>query len=214
MVYMDIILKGLIAGFGYSIISVTAALYCAHFVVKRNWICGWVAGCGIALVQLIWAFLATLTLNLSFDHLGLDHIYVPIVGALVLYLLAWKAYQASKKPLHAPEEVPHQMLKAFAQSIPLALAYPLRILGYIAIFFLLGLHRLEPLTTKMSVCLILSVGIGALLWWTIVCSAVVGLKKRVSPRLIAVLRRLCAFGIATFATLGLIIALARNFLNR
>ena len=211
--YMDIILKGLITGFCYSVVSVTAALYCAHFVVKRNWLCGWVAGCGIALVQLLWAFLATMTLNLSFDHLKLDNIWVPIVGASVLYLLAWRAYQSSKEPLQAPEEVPHQKLKAFAQSIPLALAYPLRTVGYIAIFFLMGLHEFEPYTTKMSLSLVLSVGVGALLWWTLICSAVVGLKKRVSPRLIAILRRLCAFGIATFATIGLIVALARNLLN-
>ena len=210
---MDIILKGLISGFGYSIVSVTAALYCAHFVVKRNWFCGWIAGCGIALVQLIWAFLATLTLNLSFDHLKLDNVWVPMVGAAALYLLAWRAYQSSKEPLHAPEDVPHQKLKAFAQSIPLALAYPLRTVGYIAIFFLLGLHHLAPFTTKMSASLVLSVGVGALVWWTLICSAVVGLKKRVSPRLIVMLRRLCAFGIATFATFGLILALARNFLN-
>ena len=39
--------KGLIAGFCYSLVSVTAALYCAHFVIKRSWFCGWIAGVGI-----------------------------------------------------------------------------------------------------------------------------------------------------------------------
>ena len=211
--FLLLLSKGLIAGFCYSLVSVTAGLYCAHFVVKRGWLCGFVAGAGIASVQLIWAFLAMLILDYSMDHIPVNPVIISLIGAGVLYVLAWKAYQTSKEPLHTPKTVPHQKLKAFLQAFPLALAYPLRTVGFAAILALLGTHRLAPYSIWQGMGTVIGVGIGALSWWTLITLAVLGLKQRISPTFIQLTRRLTAFGIAAFATGGLIVILIRAYLN-
>ncbi len=203
--------KGLIAGFCYSIVSVTAALYCAHFVIKRSWICGMAAGFGIALTQLLWSSIALWALDLSIDNFKLNPILVAIVGASVLYLLAFRSYQMSKEPITPPIEMPLQKLKAFGQALVLALAYPLRILGFGAIFLLLGAHNLAPYSAFQGMGAVLGVGLGSLCWWTLVTLAVLGLRDRIPPRYIQFMRRLTAFGIAAFATGGLIVVLVKYF---
>ncbi|MCB1117218.1 MAG: LysE family transporter [Chlamydiia bacterium] len=201
--------KGLIAGFCYSIVSVTAALYCAHFVIKRSWICGMAAGFGITLVQILWSAIALWALDLSIDSFQFSPIWVALIGAGILYLLAFRSYQMSKEPLNAPKDVPLQKLKAFAQAVPLALAYPLRILGFGAIFLLLGLHNLAPYSAFQGMGAVLGVGLGSFCWWTLVTLAVLGLRDRIPPRFIQMMRRLTAFGIAAFATGGLIVVLVK-----
>lgn len=205
--------KGLIAGFCYSLVSVTAALYCAHFVIKRSWFCGWVAGVGIAIIQMVWAGFALWALEMTIDYFTFNPITVAVIGAMILYLLAYRSYQASKEPLHTPRITPHQKLKAFAQALVLGLAYPLRIVGFAAIFVMLGVHELGAFSMWEGFGAIIGVGLGALCWWTLVTLAVLGLRKRIPPNYIALLRRLTAFGIAAFATGGLIIILLRNLLG-
>ncbi len=209
--FLLLLSKGLIAGFCYSLVSVTAGLYCAHFVVKRGWLCGFVAGLGIASVQLLWAGIAIFLLDISMDHLPINPVIISVIGAIVLYILAWKAYQTSKQPAHSLPDVPLQKLKAFAQAIPLALAYPLRTVGFAAIFILLGVHRIPPFNAYQASGAIVGVGIGSIAWWTLVTLSVLGLKNRFTPSFIQLSRRICAFGIAAFATGGLIIVLIHHF---
>ncbi len=211
-IFFALFTNGLIAGFCYSLISVTAALYCAHFVVKRGWLCGFVAGTGIALVQLLWAGLALWALDFSVDYINFNPFIVALLGAGILYLLAWRSYQMSKEPLHTPKAVPLQKLKAFGQAIPLALAYPLRIVGFGAIFLLLGVHNLAPYSSTQGMGALLGVGLGSMCWWTLITLAAYGLREKISPRSIRFLRRLTAYGIAAFATGGLIIVLVKYYL--
>ncbi|MCP5510094.1 MAG: LysE family transporter [Chlamydiales bacterium] len=209
--FLTLLTKGLIAGFCYSLTSVTAALFCAHFVVKRGWLCGFVAGIGVAIVQLIWSTLAIFLLDISMDHFPIDPLLVSIIGATILYILAWKAFQMSKEPVHSPPEVPHQKLKAFAQAIPLALAYPLRTVGFAAIFILLGVHKIAPFDAFQGSGAVIGVGLGSLTWWVIVTLSVLGLKDRFTPAFIKLSRRISAFGIAAFATGGLVTVLIHHF---
>lgn len=106
---------------------------------------------------------------------------------------------------------PHQKLKCFAQAILLALAYPLRTLGFAAIFAMLGVHQLAPFSAFEGMWAIFGVALGAITWWTLVTLAVLGLRSRISEKYIQFIRRITAFGIAAFATGGLIIVLVRNF---
>jgi len=197
-----ILFKGFAVGFFYTFLSITGMVLVAHFVVKENWLSGMIASIGMITVQVIWAIIALVILHFSYNRLDPTNRSLSLIGSIILFLMAVKIYRSREKAHHEEELKTHGLI-VFGTGFLLALAIPIRILGYFSIFAVINIHAKEPFIWEIRVPLI-GVFLGALCFWIIFSLTIHHSKKILSPKTLQHMHKVSAFILIAFSIIGLI----------
>lgn len=194
--------KGFCTGFFYTFISISGMVLVAHYCLQENVKRGFIAALGIICVQAVWAILGLLILTGSFKGIQGNSRSFTVIGSLILFLMAVKIY---RKQHHNCEQSPLKShpLAVFGAGLLIALAIPIRILGYAALFTVLGIHKHLP-TLEESSLPIIGVILGTLCWWTFFLFTLHRNQKMISSQLLQQCQRYAAFILIAFSVIGLL----------
>ncbi len=173
------LLIGILSGFFYSFLAIGAMVLVMRYVLIEDVAAGVAAGIGVSLAQMVWAVIACAALSLSHFHLlvgkQVDSVqgYDASFAMLSVLILGFMAYRILRNPVPTAEQLGDlKRGRAFLVLLLVSITRPIRILGYVALFSLLGAHRIRGDLLGGGM-LVIGVGLGSFIWWWIY-SAMVG----------------------------------------
>lgn len=197
---MDLLMfKGLCAGFFYTFISISGMILIAHYIIGRGAKIGLVSSLGIVAVQFLYSLVASLIVFGFISNVDMENPVYTLIGSAILFIMAIKIYR-SRENYDQKDKVDQSFLKAFIAGFLIALAIPIRILGYVAIFTALKIH---PMTTSTLFSPPIGVALGSLLWWVIFIICIKNTHKMISPKTLQQFHRYAALILIIFSLIGL-----------
>lgn len=197
---MDLTLfKGLCAGFFYTFISISAMILVAHYITQKSAKAGLFAAFGIVTMQFVWALIASLIFLGLVHGINLDSSVFTLIGSIILFIMALKIYRGREK-YDQKDPIHQKPFKIFAVGLLLALAFPIRIAGYAAIF---GAINISPVTPMSVLIPSLGVALGSLLWWLIFTLSIHSTRKMISPKTLQQFHLYAALILVLFSFIGL-----------
>ncbi|QVL57363.1 MAG: LysE family transporter [Simkaniaceae bacterium] len=191
--------KGLCSGFFYTFISISGMILVAHYIMGKSAKVGFVASLGIVVAQFIYSLIASLIIYGFMTNVDMENPVYTLIGSAVLFIMAIKIYRSREK-YDQKDKTSSNPLKAFAAGFLIALAVPIRVLGYAAIFTALKIH---PQSTSTLFSPAIGVALGSLLWWIIYVISIKSTHKMISPKTLQQFHRYAALILIIFSLIGL-----------
>lgn len=181
---MNILSTGFIIGFLYSLLAVSTLIITAQEVIKQGFKAGLIASLTNFVIQLLWAAAAVMCL-LLYSHISgftdfhsRPSIWEILPGVVVMLYFAYRIYKAPRPHPDIPQEK-LSTKKLIGTIALLSLSKPIRILGYLAFFSMMGIHR-SALSTMTSLELILGTGLGCLVFWLLLSTLASVFRKKIT----------------------------------
>lgn len=194
-----LIFKGLCSGFFYTFISISGMILVAHYIMGKSAKMGWVASLGIMTVQFLYSLIASLIIFGFITSVDMENPAYTLIGSAILFIMAIKIYRSREK-YDQKDRTSSNPLKAYIAGFLIALAFPIRILGYTAIFTALKIH---PQTATALFFPAIGVALGSFLWWIIYVISVKKTHKMISPKTLQQFHRYAALILILFSLIGL-----------
>ena len=202
MIEHDLILlfKGLCAGFFYTFISIPSMILTAHYLTAKGAFFGLMSALGTVLVQILWCIVAAL-ISMGLMKFGnIDESSLGLTGAVIMFFMALKIYRSQEKQSQK-EALTSNPMKAMGAGALLALAVPMRILGFVAIF---AATHATPHSIPGGFSLVGGVVLGSALFWLIFSLAILGSKRMITPAALNKLQRSSALILVLFSLIGIL----------
>jgi threonine/homoserine/homoserine lactone efflux protein len=198
--------KGILIGIAVAAPVGPIGLLCIQRTLQDGLPTGLATGLGAALADGIFGAIAAFGLASISDSLIAHQDPLRIIGGLVLFVLAYRAwYRAPPEMPSAPVHV--RVLSGFGTGLAVTLSNPMTIMGFIGIFAGLGLSELNAGAVSATQ-MVVGVLVGSGAWWLGLCMGTQALKPKFGPQSLAWTNRLAALlliGFATFAIGGVAI---------
>ena len=191
--------KGLCTGFFYTFISISGMILVSHYIMGKSAKMGWIASLGIVTVQFIYALIASLIIFGFITAVDIENPIYILIGSVILFIMAVKIYRSREK-YNQKDKTSSNPLKAFIAGFLMALAIPIRILGYAAIFTALKIH---PQTASNIFFPVIGVALGSFLWWISYVICIKKTHKMISPKTLQKFHRYAALILILFSLFGL-----------
>jgi len=198
------LLVGIISGFAYTFLSISSMVVIMRYTLSKDSATGIMGGLGVVVVQFIWAAIAASILGLAHWHLisgqhidslkGYDSAFV-LLGVMII---GFMGYRILRNPTLKNMDDKNLKADAFVSTFLLSLSRPIRILGYLALFSLLGGHRISGISN--GVFIVLGTGIGSFIWWSVFVSVLAKHREKATE---ATIRRLSHIGAMILFALAL-----------
>ena len=206
---MESLFIGVFSGFIYTFLSIAPMILVMRYALTQNSSAALLAGFGSTCAQMVWASIAVLGLAFSHFHLvggqhvnsikGYDESFV-MLAALVLGFMAFRILQ---KPIPDPKSEGVPKKTAFFSLFMISMLRPIRIVGYAALFSLLGAHRVSDRMTD-NIFLVIGTGAGAMMWWAMFGSIISKYRDKASTDLIRNINRVGAILLLIMAVSSLV----------
>ena len=201
IINISIFLKSLLAGFFYTMIKTAIIIFMCQYTVKETKLQYISAILGICFVETIWAFLATLIAYFSYKEIPLYYKTFCLIGSIILFFMIIH-YCRKEEHYHFLDIQHHKPLKVFSSFFLFFLTYPIRIMGFLALFFVLNLYQITLSPWKIFLPPI-AIFIGTLLFWTFFIFITKRSKEKVSLKGGQNLHRFGIFILVAFSLFGL-----------
>lgn len=197
-----LLFKGFCTGFFYTFISISGMTLVGHYIIRENAKRGFLAALGIITMQVIWSALAALILLGAFQKLHNENRSYAIIGSIILFIMAIKIYR-SRVNFNQKDRLSTNPYKIYGSGFLIALASPIRILGYGAIFAALGIND-HTSSLWESALPVIGVCFGSLCWWLIFTLNINHTQKVISPKTLNHFHRYAAMILLIFCVIGLL----------
>jgi putative LysE/RhtB family amino acid efflux pump len=194
------------AGFGLGFLTAAQVgpiwLLCLRSTLRSGFRVGVAIGAGAAVVDLAYAALGVAGASKLLEVEAL-RVALGLAGAAVLAFLGlrslWSAFRVRLGGETSDEvDTPR---RAFATSLGATASNPMTIVSWAAIFSAASSANAVGSSTAAALVLLAGVCIGSFAWFSILSAAVAWSRRRVGPRLVAVVDAISALAIVGFAGL-------------
>ena len=193
--------KGILIGIAVAAPVGPIGLLCIQRTLGDGLTTGLATGFGAALADGVFGAIAAFGLASISDQLMSHQDPLRIVGGLVLFVLAYRAwYRAPPEMPGAPVHV--RALSGFGTGLAVTLSNPMTIMGFVGIFAALGLSDLSA-GSVTATQMVAGVLLGSGMWWLGLCAGTQALKPRFGPQSLAWTNRLAALLLVGFGTVAI-----------
>ncbi len=193
--------KGLVIGIAVAAPVGPIGLLCIQRTLQHGVRVGLATGLGAATADGVFGGIAAFGLASVSDVLVAHQAALRLIGGLVLFILAWRAWRrAPPEMAHAPVHV--KVLAGYGTGLAVTLSNPMTIMGFLGIFAGFGLSELEAGIASASE-LVLGVLLGSAAWWLGLCLGTEALKPRFGPHSLAWTNRLASLLLAAFGVFAI-----------
>ncbi len=214
----EFFIKGLIVGFLIAAPVGPVAVMCIHRTIAHGRLAGYVCGLGASLADTIFGAIAALGLGFLATELMTHHIWLRVVGGVVLVALGLRmtfsrhlSSRAEKQ--EAEEEREEQRIAPkptgsrldfhignFAAAFAITITNPITLFSFAAVFAFIDISDIGDYT-RWGVSLVTGVFVGAALWWMLLVMGASLLRHRINDTGILWVNRISgalilAFGLA------------------
>lgn len=206
---LEIIIKGILIGLCISVPLGPIGMLCIQRTLNRGQKYGIATGLGATTSDLIYTVITLFFLSFVIDFIEEHRFIIQLVGSLVVGGFGLFIYHSNPATQPKPNEpLKHTLFGDFVTSFGLTFSNPLVLFVLIALF-----ARFEFIgnntTLFVSICGILSILGGALLWWTLLTFLVSRFKNKMNMRELKLLNQITGVIIIIIGCVGLILSLIK-----
>jgi threonine/homoserine/homoserine lactone efflux protein len=170
---------------------------------------GIATGLGATTSDLIYTIITLFFLSFVLDFIENHRFVIELVGSLVVAFFGWYIYQSNPATQPKPNETAkHSLLGDFVSSLGLTLSNPFILFVLIALF-----ARFQFIGNKttffVSICGILSILGGALIWWSLLTFLVSRFKSKLNMRELKLINQTTGIIILLIGSIGLVLTLLK-----
>lgn len=166
--------RGVLIGLGIAIPVGPIGLLCFQRALNRGWLHGFASGLGAATADAAYGTVAALGLVVVLDTLAGSAFWLKLLGGLFLLWLGWGTLRAAPARQAASAQAAG-LSGAYASVFVLTLFNPMTALSFLAIFSAIGI---EGGRAASPLVLVAGVFFGSALWWAVLATFAVSLKRR------------------------------------
>lgn len=206
---LEIIIKGVLIGLCISVPLGPIGMLTIQRTLNRGQKYGVATGLGATTSDLIYTIITLFFLSFVLDFIEVHRFVIELVGSLVVALFGWYIFQSNPATQPKPNEtVKHSLLSDFVTSFGLTFSNPLVLFVLIALF-----ARFQFIGNKttlfVTICGILSILGGALLWWNMLTILVSKFKNKLNMRELKLINQITGLIILLIGSIGLLLTLIR-----
>jgi len=179
------LLDGIICGIVLSLPFGPLAIYCMEKTLSEGRYKGFVSSLGMITTDVIYGLIALF----GFSYVeGLLHSYqveIKIVSGILIFILGYKIFRDRKGIKNLVEKDHYGYIKSYMTTILVALANPLSIFTFIALYALLGISTAEE---AISLRLSLGIIIGGATQWFLITWGLSHYRKKITLKTLETLR--------------------------
>lgn len=204
---LEIIIKGVLIGLCISVPLGPIGMLTIQRTLNRGQKHGIATGLGATTSDLIYTIITLFFLSFVLDFIEEHRFIIQIVGSLVVAGFGYYIYKSNPATQPKPNEtVKHSLPGDFFTSFGLTFSNPLVLFVLIALF-----ARFQFIGNKttlfVSICGILSILGGALLWWSLLTFLVSKFKNKLNMRELKIINQITGVIIILIGSVGLILSL-------
>ena len=187
------LLIGVVTGFFYTFCAFSSILTAIQFSLRQGGMAGFIAGMGHATAQIAWIAIAVGAASLGTDVLRSEISHYKFIAATLLFLLGIKLLFSSPVSSHKiPNKSLASNLNAYFTVFTIAISAPARIIGYLALFMLMGTTLITSADFITKQMLLVGTLLGIVIWWIIFSLIMAKFKIKPSKSQIEWLQRITA----------------------
>jgi len=199
-------LRGLAVGFALAAPVGPVGVLCVRRALADGRHAAFIAGLGAAFADTFYGAVAGLGVTVVSSFLVEHHIFLRIVGGLILIVLGTRSL-CMRQPFEPTPACGPGLLKDFVSTFLITLTNPGTILASMGVFAAFGAFGQQEMGS--SAILILGIFGGSTLWWVILSGAASAARSRLSPRALERLNQgsgitLLLFGLGIIASLAFV----------
>lgn len=208
---LGLIIKGIIIGILVSAPMGPIGMLCIQRTLNKGRWHGFVTGLGAVLSDVIYASLTCLGLGVVVNFVEANQAPLQLIGSIVLGFFGYYIYQSNPvKSLKKQREKKLSFTQDFITAFLLTFSNVLIVLLYIGLFARFA-FVLPEYSVGMLVGGIISIGLGAVLWWFGITYMVAKLRKWFNVRGIGLLNRVVGSVIIALAVIGALSVLITSY---
>jgi len=205
----EIILKGILIGLCISVPLGPIGMLTIQRTLHRGQKHGIATGLGATTSDLIYTIITLFFLSFVLDFIEEHRFIIQLIGSLVVGAFGYYIYKSNPATQPKPNEtVKHSLPGDFFTSFGLTFSNPLVLFVLIALF-----ARFEFIGNKttlfVSICGILSILGGALLWWSLLTFLVSRFKNKLNMRELKLINQVTGVIIILIGSVGLFLSLIK-----
>jgi threonine/homoserine/homoserine lactone efflux protein len=198
MTAIGYILLGFFVGMAVSMPVGAVAVMSARRAFQRGFAAGLSPGMGAALADTMFAAIAAFGIATIADELRHYADVLQVVGGALLVAYGWNIVAHAERLPSGPPPSKRNAAQAAAAGFLLTITNPGAVLGFAALFTLLGDVTPESGNVFGVFALVIGVAAGALTWWTILAGLVGVLRRRMRESLLVQINRGAGVALAGF----------------
>ena len=210
---LGIVSKGIIIGVLVSAPMGPIGMLCIQRTLNKGRWHGFVTGLGAALSDVIYAALTSLGMGVVVNFVEANQAPLQLIGSIVLGIFGYYIFQSNPvRNLKKQREKKLSFTQDFITAFLLTFSNVLIVLLYIGLFARFG-FVLPEYSFWLLVVGIVSIGIGAILWWFGITYIIAKLRKWFNVRGIWLLNRIVGSVIIILSIIGALSVLLTTYLQ-
>lgn len=206
---IEIIIKGIIIGLFISVPLGPIGMLCIQRTLNRGRRYGIATGLGATVSDLVYTIITLFFLSFVIDIIEHNRFIIQLIGSIILIGFGLFIFRSHPSTQPKPNEAAkHSLFGDFISSFGLTFSNPLVLFVLIALF-----ARFEFITNKstllLSICGILSILGGALLWWAVLTFLVSRFKSKLNMRGLKIINQITGLIIILIGCVGVILSLLK-----
>jgi threonine/homoserine/homoserine lactone efflux protein len=199
---IQLLIRGLIAGFAISAPVGPVNVLCVSRTLSRGRLAGIISGLGAATADTLYGAIAGFSISFVIQFLIRELFWIRLFGGIVLIGIGILYF--FKRPKSLDEEEKQSAHSEFVTTFLLTLTNPTTVLSFLAVLAALRLagHR----AGWMTFILVGGIFAGAMLWWVVLASISNYFRGRVNDNTLRWMNRVAGIAIGGFGIVTLILA--------
>ena len=204
MTALGYILLGFFVGLAVSMPVGAVAVMSARRAFQRGFAAGLSPGIGAALADTMFATIAAFGIAAVADDLRHYADMLQVVGGTLLLVYGWNIVVHAKRLPSGPSPSGRNAVQAAAAAFALTVTNPGAVLGFAALFTLLGDLTPESGNVLGVFALVIGVAAGALAWWMTLAGLVSVLRQRMAEEWLVQVNQCAGVALAGFGAVILL----------
>lgn len=206
---LEIIIKGIFIGLTISVPLGPIGMLVVQRTFNRGQKFGIATGLGATFSDLVYTIITLFFLSFVLDFIEMHRFSIQLIGSLVVAVFGYYIFVSNPATQPKPNETSkHTLLGDFVTSFGLTFSNPLVLFVLIALFARFEFINNET-TMLVTICGILSILAGAILWWTTVTFLVSHFKSKVNMRELKIINQVTGLVIILIGAVGFILSLIK-----
>ena len=173
------IVKGLLIGLIFGIPAGASGTITIQKTLERGFLSGFFTGLGATVADMFYASVGAFGIHLIADFMNEHMRAIQFIGGIVIIVYGFYTMFRSSK---VNEKVANAtgIISCFLTALGIGLLNPASILAYLMGFTLFGVAAAEMLSIAQATELVVSLGMGTVIWWILVCGSITILRNRIT----------------------------------
>lgn len=201
---IETIVKGISIGILISAPMGPIGVICVQRTLNEGRMHGFLSGVGACLSDLVYALIAGLGMGIIMDFIQANHYPLQVVGSIVMVFLGYYVYKSNPATkLLKQKEKKTSYWQNIVSSFFINLSNITILFSFIAIFANFNLIS-NTTNASQNIIAILSIGLGAIIWWLAISTIVNKVKSKFNPRGLKIFNKILGIIIIGIAIFGFI----------